>query len=502
MYPPEYPTHLVLKSPLRIDTPGPMIIGWEVGSGVRINFLHLEPQNILDPKFGYGKTFEKGESVMRWYARHFRSFLCFVLERFLLMFVDMLDSDEEENLLAEWDPEKWIGQGRSYKNVPPEVVAARHRALQIPSSVHLPPKTMAISALLSFDLPPVSSHEDPVDLDIEIYTTNEPTTGVENFLPSLIIPTRPLLQKIVSNFNQAWFDGNKSLQLWFEPEICYPFWALTYCAEMLTVCEAKDKTDEELALKHAVKVLWDAVGWHGSIRGSNFTLPTEILAKLFSDQYLDSQLIDALLTLLSLRCRDTGEKTLIIGTTFPEFIHLLPLIVDGVPTGSITSSKWGQQYLKTYGTWFQNFEHQELYTVLYRPLKHWTTCSINFRTKQIRYGDGLKWSRPQDFFEGLQAWISEYHGGEFSVTDDLPCADQTDGFNCPIIVVNTVAHNVFGDVLWTEETAKVMRMKAFCDIIQHSQLAEWEWNSSSPTPSLRKCDSVPLMGFNPATKCD
>ncbi|KAF8145890.1 hypothetical protein K438DRAFT_1781520 [Mycena galopus ATCC 62051] len=154
--------------------------------------------------------------------------------------------------------------------------------------------------------------------------------------------------------------------------------------------------------------LWSVVGWQGSIRGPSSGKPVEILAKLFSDQYLDNQVIDTLLTLLSLRCRSDGGKSLIVGTTFADFICLLPPVIGGVPTGPIVSITSGQRYLKTYGTQFQNTDHHQLYTILYRPPKHWTSCLIDFSTKQIRYGDGLKWDRPQDFFEGLQAWTAKF----------------------------------------------------------------------------------------------
>jgi hypothetical protein len=159
---------------------------------------------------------------------------------------------------------------------------------------------------------------------------------------------------------------------------------------------------------------------------------------------------------------------LIIGTTFSDFIRLLPPIIDGVPAGPIVASGAGQKYLKKYGLWFQNSGHKKLYNVLYRHPNHWTTVRVDFEDKRVQYGDGLEWDRPTDFFEGLLSWIGDHHGAEFLVTDDLPCAVQTDGFNCPIIAVNTIAHNEFGDALWTEEEAKAMRMKAFCDIVKHA----------------------------------
>ncbi|KAJ7030813.1 hypothetical protein C8F04DRAFT_1186464 [Mycena alexandri] len=128
-------------------------------------------------------------------------------------------SDEDEDLLAsQWDSTQWISRGRRYENVPVEVVAARRCILQIPAGVQLPPKTIAL--LLSFDLPPLCSDE-PMDIDVEVYVASEPTPNIASFLPSLALPTRTMLKKMVmhmSDFDQAWFDGNTSLRLWLNPE--------------------------------------------------------------------------------------------------------------------------------------------------------------------------------------------------------------------------------------------------------------------------------------------
>ncbi|KAJ6471521.1 hypothetical protein C8R45DRAFT_1165330 [Mycena sanguinolenta] len=192
------------------------------------------------------------------------------------------------------------------------------------------------------------------------------------------------------------------------------------------------------------------------------------LAKLFSSDYLDSRMVDAMLTLLLLWTRIIGDESLVIATTFAEFIRLLPPIIDGVATGPIIASAGGQKYLKKYGLWFQDNDHKKLYSILHRHPNHWTTVRVDFENRRVQYGDGMKWERPADFFKGLQNWIADHHGAEFPVTDDLPCAVQTDGFSCPVIAVNTIAHNEFGDALWTKAEAKAMRMKAFCDIVKHA----------------------------------
>ncbi|KAJ7508189.1 hypothetical protein B0H11DRAFT_2218192 [Mycena galericulata] len=129
-----------------------------------------------------------------------------------------------------------------------------------------------------------------------------------------------MLQDMVNDFGQAWFDGNKSIRTWINPEITYPFWLLDYWDKMLDALEAKDAwlraaqwlsetgaTEEESELKLAVQGIWSVAGGHGKLSGLP-GLPAEHLAKLFLEDYLDSRIIDAMLTLLSLRSRVTDNN--------------------------------------------------------------------------------------------------------------------------------------------------------------------------------------------------
>ncbi|KAJ6622832.1 hypothetical protein B0H10DRAFT_2214142 [Mycena sp. CBHHK59/15] len=393
------------------------------------------------------------------------------------------NDEEEQDLATEWDPSDWILCGKEYKDVPQIVEVARRSVLRLPTSIqhHLPSKTMTISQLLNFDVPPLADDDTAMDNDTKNYSASEPTANIEEILAFLALPNRSLLRKIIDGFGQAWFDGKKSLRTWLHPEVRYPFWALTYWGEMIDVCKAKDvwlradvwlkkrgKTEEERTMKHTVYGLWNVAGWHGSLHGFG-SLETLDLAKFFSEDYLEGSIVNAMLALLSLRLTGSGDDQLIVNTTFARFICMVLPAVDGKAASPITSSPGAQRYLEKYGEWFQSPEHSHLHLVLYRPIKHWTACSIDFRDHRIQYGDSLGWKRPEDFFAGLKLWIDKYHGNtEFTITDDLPCAVQTDGHNCPIISVNTVAHRALGDPLWTPETAKAMRMKAFCDILKYA----------------------------------
>ncbi|KAJ6532807.1 hypothetical protein B0H10DRAFT_2449660 [Mycena sp. CBHHK59/15] len=226
---------------------------------------------------------------------------------------------------------------------------------------------------------------------------------------------------------------------------------------------------EELGMKRGVKALWKTIGWHGNLP-CFAAIPVSDMASFFSQDYLAGNLVDAMMDLLSVRlstsAESISESALVVNTTFAQFIWLL--LPDKNGRQLIAAHPAAHKYLKKYGSWFCSPDHTHLYFVLHRPPDHWTACGIDFEKKHIRYGDSLRWQRPEDFFRALESWTTDqFPDAKFTVTKDLPCASQTDGYNCPIISVNTMAHEALGDILWTPETAKAMRMKAFCDISEH-----------------------------------
>ncbi|KAJ7926328.1 hypothetical protein B0H13DRAFT_2313655 [Mycena leptocephala] len=265
---------------------------------------------------------------------------------------------------------------------------ARRNLLKIPDSVakKLPSKTMSISQLLRHDLPPTTDGVDSMDIDLEFFDATEPTKDIEEILPFLAIPTRTVLDTIEKGLGQAWFDGQKSIRTWINPGIAYPFWGLTYWGEILDACESKNtwlraeawvnrrgKTPEEAEQKLTIQGLWSVLGWHGSLAAFG-DMQVIRLAALFSKEYL-TDIVDALLAILSFRLRlsdnPMSENNLIVETTFTSFLEMLLPIVDGIATGPINASTGAQRYLKKYGVWFQDKDHQHLHLVLHRPPTHW-----------------------------------------------------------------------------------------------------------------------------------
>ncbi|KAJ6611425.1 hypothetical protein B0H10DRAFT_1953090 [Mycena sp. CBHHK59/15] len=212
------------------------------------------------------------------------------------------DDEEEQDLATEWDPSDWILCGKEYKDMPQIVEVAQHSVLRLLTSIqhHLLYKTMTISQLLNFDVPPLADDDTAVDDDTKNYSALEPTANIEEILAFLALPNCSLLRKIID-------DGKKSLYVWLKK---------------------RGKTEEERTMKHTVYGLWNVAGWHDSLHGF-CSLETLDLVKFFSEDYLEGSIVDVMLALLSLRLTGSGDDQLIVNTIFARFICMVLPAVDG-----------------------------------------------------------------------------------------------------------------------------------------------------------------------------
>ncbi|KAJ7713665.1 hypothetical protein B0H16DRAFT_1743127 [Mycena metata] len=96
--------------------------------------------------------------------------------------VIMNDEDEDQLFATYWIPEDWIGNGKTYHDVPKIVEIARCTLLEIPPSctVHLAQKTLSIAQLLRFALPPIMAADIiPMEADCENFADLSPASEIE-----------------------------------------------------------------------------------------------------------------------------------------------------------------------------------------------------------------------------------------------------------------------------------------------------------------------------------
>ncbi|KAJ7208611.1 hypothetical protein GGX14DRAFT_566827 [Mycena pura] len=397
--------------------------------------------------------------------------------------------DDELARAQNTDVQHWIGKVNAGEDLPFAAQAAEYSLLEIPSDIlpKIPSSTLSITELLSRSLPPRYSDDHGME---DIFSDRGPSDEIGTFIHLLQIPPRSMVNAIRKGFRSAWLSGKKSISLPFSPNVNFAFWAITYWSRVLDACEGRDfwedcerwvakqrRSQDELRAQLRVRTFFQTTRWGETLRVLG--IPMNALGILLSSAYLPAVVVDCMVALQAGRLAAVArgsaahdpDNTLIVDTTLADFLDQYHPIIDGVPTGRITTSRGGQKYLERLGAWLRDPTHQYLYLVLYRPPDHWTTALIDSDAHRIHYGDGLNWARPQEFSDALLLWLRSELGVEFSIAEDLPRAAQTDGTSCGIIATNTIAHNAFGDSLWVEALANVMRMDAFCDLVEYSQRA-------------------------------
>ncbi len=380
-----------------------------------------------------------------------------------------------------WDKSKWIGCGREYRNVPENIAKIGQNILAIPSLFRslLLSKDLSILELIAHaPTLPIQDEVTPVPSMHLDWSDEEPEELDVNDLASIIMPSLKAITRLNDTFGQAWFDGKQSLKdMRTGGETRrYPLWVNTYFHNMRQACRISDKwcaasdwlhktplIDEELSVKDtAYAYLGTLKCWDGEIHGLCNDLKLEFMADILGDHPLPGGVVDAMSNLLSLRlqCQKPTSHFLITDTRFPDLIE--------AEVWKNNDELGAAEYLEKYSTWIRHKHCDKLIFVFHVPPFHWATCMIDIKQKTIRYGDSLQLPHHRPLFKSLKSWLKEkVSDTDFTVTSDLACAWQSNSFNCPLISVNTIAHTVFGDPLWSHRTSRLKRFEAFCNIMAY-----------------------------------
>lgn len=71
----------------------------------------------------------------------------------------------------------------------------------------------------------------------------------------------------------------------------------------------------------------------------------------------------------------------------------------------------------------------------------------------------------QPLANSLLWWFSRFRPSTYRGNILAHGTQSGDSFNCGIVAYNAIAHDVFGDELWTMETRKLLRIESFSAIV-------------------------------------
>ncbi|TFK27117.1 hypothetical protein FA15DRAFT_702135 [Coprinopsis marcescibilis] len=128
-------------------------------------------------------------------------------------------------------------------------------------------------------------------------------------------------------------------------------------------------------------------------------------------------------------------------------------------------AKDGAKLLSKYEKLVKDNHIDSIYFPIHVNNNHWIAGFVHFRKGKIGYGDSLTetgYQKPAKQMEFLKKWIQIRFNVHANIKwDSLKRGSQSDFNNCGVVMINAIAHNVFGDSLWTTKTASRERLDWF-----------------------------------------
>jgi hypothetical protein len=385
------------------------------------------------------------------------------------------------------DVNLWIGQGKRYHDVPEYVskeLCRRTSALPAETSL-LPSPSLPVLNLLDFPTPPITLSLHGAKPE-EVFS-NHASTHTSSECLHLPAPSHGILKSLTACAGQAMLDGRISVQHWDHSGIFLPFNALGIWALIIEADTAKNAWRDALTwfdqqhcngtiptpyIPRVMKLL-GALPWKDHIKGLSSWLNITDMATFLSQDWLSDAHVDSMLGAAMHLRRDTLShmvpRTELILSDFVTHILASPLL-ETSPIPSDYAEKAPKSVQRLGSIISECSSAIRVTTVSFSPPGHWACLIVDFQTRTIGWGDSAGRAAPASLEKRLKTWLGLFSPQiKFSALQALPCAEQTDGYSCGIIAVNTLKHNIFGDRLWSESHRESLHIAEFLDILELSE---------------------------------
>lgn len=392
--------------------------------------------------------------------------------------VDVFSVEEITSARLLFNPDEWIGKGKTWSaTLPPHVQLAFADVQSIPAWIlnFIPQPHVSVSDLQAIALP--SSTSAFITL---LPSASPPTVFINPAIPDNLLD-HPIFfggKAALTAFDkvgleQAWLSGCKSIGFAGHSDR-YPLWVRNFVQEIHVyradrACwESAQKWLEATALVQSDSIPVEtpdivdechtrlaAVPWRGDItgfgKGVQFTY--KHLALFLSNEWLDDEMINAGSDWIR---RQVGARR---RTEIANCLHIQQL--QHVHTENIP-------YIAR--TRLDHLISAHNVDIIFLPLhvfgNHWTLLRVDLSNATYSYADCLhhEFSLPRSTLNLVQWWISSLlpHIPHLqSVPFDFDLPQQRDGFSCGIIVLDLMATILLQHSLWNPQSAAVRRMEWF-----------------------------------------
>ena len=325
----------------------------------------------------------------------------------------------------------------------------------------LPADTLNILEISSFVTPPITSNPPQLLLTEELFSKT--SSVVENAVSARIllclqVPKKEDIDGLRIKAGDAKRNGYVSFiyPVSAVAKLLLPFWVLDFWEAAQEVVAAKtlwitavqwiQSKGEVRALKYL-----EQLPWKDTAELQKKDLSVKDLAPLCSEKWLTSGHMDLFRQVLQDQLHSAGiNSALILKTT--TFDKILSLYRHDAMTYFEEQSA---SYIRRLGEDLANGTYTKIAASVSVRMEegqtalpprttgelgnHWVTVILDVETSSILYGDSFRLPPPTELHDMLLWWLSHHRAETFQWVD-LPITLQSDGFSCPILSANSMAH--------------------------------------------------------------
>ena len=383
--------------------------------------------------------------------------------------------------------------GRDHDGAPVDTDQELTRCLTLTEGTRavLPSDSLSISELLELCLPTFSTAMPSMEPEL-CFSNHPPTESVAIYL-SRPVPPATFIEGLRNVASQAILDGKLSIMDWTckNPTSFFSFELIEFWSSLTQIIHARQEWEAALQwLRKAaqdepldkevreVLLILRTTPWKAELRLLRSHLTFLKMATFLSNGWLSSSQIDmALSSIATHQLQISGGQEqcrYLIGTTIlSELLTSSPLLHNKKsPHDALTPHIYNlhaPQDLRHAGAHLVRYQpdaNGEVVFIAYSPPGHWAAISVTSEGT-LEWADSLGRRPPSTLVTGVQKWLC-YHlsSSSFTLGNNFPCSQQTDGYSCGIIALNTIRHRIFGDALWCEKNRSQLHIGEFLEIMR------------------------------------
>ncbi|KAJ6504802.1 hypothetical protein C8R47DRAFT_1210058 [Mycena vitilis] len=381
-----------------------------------------------------------------------------------------------------FDPSKWIGAHKIYKDVPIEVSNACIAARKIPPIVtaKFPHPTLPVSEFLEVKLPAIYSSPSKYRTK-DWFSTDPPNCDAATLWSITSIPPLYFARDLELAFPQKWLNGALSIQDPHNKPFCLPLSAISFYLKIHDLHAAQEKWIESVEwardeIPDCNPDIFLSVGWNAVHPGA----PDGQLdwTRLAGDEWLSGQIIDAMAADIQSRVAAIPDLDACVTVAPLSFQRAIVAV-----STQKSPSKYTTRLLQGY----KDSVHagkSRLYFPLHVNGNHWIAFFIDFVRRVFGHGDSRSHAvkfAAGDFNSHLRKWLESSFPGTFTnLGDIMPHAHQLDFIHCGIYFANTTEHAIFRTpIITSHQLCRPLRMHWLQTLHQNARLA-----SGDATPLL------------------